>query len=42
MTFLNPTGMSHPMHLHGHHFQEVGIGVLGMTGAALRALCATR
>ncbi|MFG1193222.1 multicopper oxidase family protein, partial [Xanthobacter flavus] len=24
MTFMNPTGMSHPMHLHGHHFQVVG------------------
>jgi len=26
MTFMNPTGMMHPMHLHGHHFQVVGIG----------------
>ncbi|MFG1345801.1 multicopper oxidase domain-containing protein [Xanthobacter autotrophicus DSM 431] len=26
MTFMNPTAMSHPMHLHGHHFQVVGIG----------------
>lgn len=26
MTFMNPTGMMHPMHLHGHHFQVVGLG----------------
>jgi FtsP/CotA-like multicopper oxidase with cupredoxin domain len=26
MTFMNPTSMMHPMHLHGHHFQVVGIG----------------
>lgn len=26
MTFMNPTGMMHPMHLHGHKFQVVGIG----------------
>lgn len=26
MTFMNPTMMMHPMHLHGHHFQVVGIG----------------
>jgi FtsP/CotA-like multicopper oxidase with cupredoxin domain len=26
MTLMNPTGMMHPMHLHGHHFQVVGIG----------------
>jgi FtsP/CotA-like multicopper oxidase with cupredoxin domain len=26
MTFMNPTAMMHPMHLHGHHFQVVGIG----------------
>ena len=25
-TFMNPTSMMHPMHLHGHHFQVVGIG----------------
>ena len=24
--FMNPTMMTHPMHLHGHHFQVVGIG----------------
>jgi FtsP/CotA-like multicopper oxidase with cupredoxin domain len=24
--FMNPTMMMHPMHLHGHHFQVVGIG----------------
>ena len=23
MTFMNPTSMMHPMHLHGHHFQVV-------------------
>ena len=33
MTFLNPTGMSHPMHLHGHHFQVVGIGGRRFAGA---------
>lgn len=26
MTFMNPTSMMHPMHLHGHHFQVVAIG----------------
>jgi FtsP/CotA-like multicopper oxidase with cupredoxin domain len=26
MTFMNPTSMMHPMHLHGHRFQVVGIG----------------
>ena len=26
MTFMNPTSMMHPMHIHGHHFQVVGIG----------------
>lgn len=25
MTFMNPTSMMHPMHLHGHHFQVVAI-----------------
>lgn len=24
-TFMNPTSMMHPMHLHGHHFQVVGM-----------------
>lgn len=24
LTFMNPTSMMHPMHLHGHHFQVVG------------------
>lgn len=33
MTFLNPTTMSHPMHLHGHHFQVVGIGGRRIAGA---------
>ncbi|MFG1300587.1 multicopper oxidase domain-containing protein [Xanthobacter sp. V3C-3] len=33
MTFMNPTGMSHPMHLHGHHFQVVGIGGRRFSGA---------
>ncbi|MFG1238205.1 multicopper oxidase domain-containing protein [Xanthobacter autotrophicus DSM 597] len=33
MTFMNPTGMSHPMHLHGHHFQVVGIGGKRFPGA---------
>ena len=26
ITFMNPTSMMHPMHLHGHHFQLVAIG----------------
>jgi FtsP/CotA-like multicopper oxidase with cupredoxin domain len=25
LTFMNPTSMMHPMHLHGHHFQVVGV-----------------
>lgn len=33
MTFMNPTSMSHPMHLHGHHFQVVGIGGRRIAGA---------
>ncbi|MET3356232.1 UNVERIFIED_ORG: FtsP/CotA-like multicopper oxidase with cupredoxin domain [Xanthobacter viscosus] len=33
MTFMNPTTMSHPMHLHGHHFQVVGIGRRRFSGA---------
>ncbi len=33
MTFLNPTTMAHPMHLHGHHFQVVGIGEKRFFGA---------
>jgi FtsP/CotA-like multicopper oxidase with cupredoxin domain len=23
---MNPTMMMHPMHLHGHHFQVIGVG----------------
>ena len=33
MTFMNPTSMMHPMHLHGHHFQVVAIGGNRITGA---------
>ena len=33
MTFMNPTSMMHPMHLHGHHFQVVGIGARRFAGA---------
>ncbi len=33
MTFMNPTMMMHPMHLHGHHFQVVAIGGRSMAGA---------
>jgi FtsP/CotA-like multicopper oxidase with cupredoxin domain len=33
LTFVNPTGMMHPMHLHGHHFQVVGIGARRIDGA---------
>jgi len=30
---MNHTMMSHPIHLHGHHFQVVGLGGLRMSGA---------
>lgn len=33
MTFMNPTTMMHPMHLHGHHFQVVSIGGRRFAGA---------
>ncbi len=33
MTFMNPTSMMHPMHLHGHHFQVVSIGGQRFSGA---------
>jgi FtsP/CotA-like multicopper oxidase with cupredoxin domain len=33
MTFMNPTTMMHPMHLHGHHFQVVAIGHRRFSGA---------
>ena len=33
MTFMNPTSMMHPMHLHGHHFQVVAIGGQKIAGA---------
>ncbi len=33
MTFMNPTTMMHPMHLHGHHFQVVAIGGRRFPGA---------
>ena len=33
MTFMNPTMMMHPMHLHGHHFQVVGVGGRRFSGA---------
>jgi FtsP/CotA-like multicopper oxidase with cupredoxin domain len=33
LTFMNPTMMMHPMHLHGHHFQVVGIGGRRLAGA---------
>ena len=32
-TFMNPTTMMHPMHLHGHHFQVVAIGGRRFSGA---------
>lgn len=32
ITFMNPTGMMHPMHLHGHHFQTVAIGGQRISG----------
>jgi FtsP/CotA-like multicopper oxidase with cupredoxin domain len=33
ITFMNPTTMMHPMHLHGHHFQVVAIGGQRFSGA---------
>ena len=33
MTFVNPTTMMHPMHLHGHHFQVVSVGGRRFSGA---------
>jgi FtsP/CotA-like multicopper oxidase with cupredoxin domain len=33
MTLTNRTEMSHPMHLHGHHFQVVAAGGTRVTGA---------
>ena len=33
MTFMNPTTMMHPMHLHGHRFQVVAIGGRRFPGA---------
>jgi FtsP/CotA-like multicopper oxidase with cupredoxin domain len=29
----NRTMMAHPMHLHGHHFQVVGLGGTAVSGA---------
>jgi FtsP/CotA-like multicopper oxidase with cupredoxin domain len=33
LTFRNRTMMSHPMHLHGHHFQVIAIDGRPMAGA---------
>lgn len=33
LTFVNRTMMSHPMHLHGHHFQVVALGQSRIAGA---------
>lgn len=33
ITFVNPTSMMHPMHIHGHHFQVVAIGGQRLAGA---------
>lgn len=33
ITLRNQTMMSHPMHLHGHHFQVVGLGAARLKGA---------
>ena len=33
LTMRNQTMMSHPMHLHGHHFQVVGLGQSRLRGA---------
>ncbi|MGQ0674494.1 MAG: multicopper oxidase family protein [Rhodospirillales bacterium] len=33
LTFVNPTSMMHPMHLHGHHFQVVALNGRAFDGA---------
>ncbi len=33
VTMTNPGGMAHPMHLHGHHFQVVGLNGTPLAGA---------
>lgn len=33
LTFMNHTSMSHPMHLHGHHFQVVAVNGRRFAGA---------
>jgi FtsP/CotA-like multicopper oxidase with cupredoxin domain len=33
LAMMNMTAMAHPMHLHGHHFQVVGIGERRLSGA---------
>lgn len=33
LTLRNQTMMSHPMHLHGHHFQVIGLGQARFAGA---------
>lgn len=33
LTFMNPTSMMHPMHIHGHHFQVLSIGGKSFLGA---------
>jgi len=33
LDLVNTTPMSHPMHLHGHHFQIVGLGETSFSGA---------
>lgn len=33
LVLRNQTSMSHPMHLHGHHFQVVGLGAGPLAGA---------
>lgn len=42
LTFMNPTGMMHPMHLHGHHFQVVAIGGRRLAGAMRDTLIVPR
>lgn len=33
LTFMNHSTMSHPMHLHGHHFQVVAVNGNSIAGA---------
>ncbi|MFC5039120.1 multicopper oxidase family protein [Tianweitania sediminis] len=38
LTFMNHSSMSHPMHLHGHHFQVVAVNGMRIRGAVRDAV----